>query len=136
MIPNNMFLSNITSCGNYGVLDMQVVVDFHVGVDQDVHQARELVREACANNPYVYLPKPIVVRVSQVITQNYFATRVRLQAYVLDTTHEKAFEDDVTLRVLEAFEENGIQPPAILHRSLSELGATERHTLQLARQHS
>ncbi len=133
-IPNNMLLNDITSCGNYGVLDMQVVVDFHIGVDQDVHKAQELVREAAATSPYVYLDKPIVVRVSQVIVQNYFALRVRLKLYVLDTKFERALETDVTLRVLEAFDENGIRPPAILYRAAGDLAPPDRRALRLASQ--
>ena len=115
-IPNNVFLTNVTSCGNYGVLDMQVVVDFHIGLDQDVRQAMDLVREATAISRYVYLAKPIEVVMSQIVTGDLVALRVRLKAYVLDTRFEKAFETDVTLRVLEAFEQAGIGPPAILHR--------------------
>ena len=133
-IPNNMFLSEITSCGNSGVLDMQVVVDFHIGVDQDVHLARELVREATVTSRYVHLPKPIDVLVSQVIIDNYFALRLRLKAYILDTQYEKGFETDVTLRVLEAFGENGIRPPSILHRNLGDTEATDLRGLRLARQ--
>jgi len=121
-IPNNMFLSQITSCGNYGALDMQVVVDFHIGVDQDVQLARRLVREATATSRYVYLSKPIVVRISQVIVDHYIALQLRLKAYVLDTKYEKDFVTDVTLRVLEAFEAEGIRPPAILHRNATDDG--------------
>mgnify|MGYP001828970632 CR=1 FL=1 len=121
-IPNNMFLNQITSCGNYGALDMQVVVDFHIGVDQDVQLARRLVREATATSRYVYLSKPIVVRVSQVIVDHYIALQLRLKAYVLDTKYEKDFVTDVTLRVLEAFETECIRPPAILHRNATDDG--------------
>ena len=39
---------------------------------------------------------------------------------MLDTQHEKAFETDVTLRVLEAFRLEGIRPPAVLHRTADE----------------
>ena len=120
-IPNNKFLTDITSCGNYGALDMQVVMDFHIGVDQDVHAARRVVREAGVSSRYVFLPKPVVVLVSQEIIENYVALRVRLKAYVLDTKYEKAFVSDVTLRVLEAFRDRGIQPPAILHRQMAEV---------------
>lgn len=120
-IPNNKFLTDITSCGNYGALDMQVVMDFHIGVDQDVHSARRIVREAGVSSRYIFLPKPVVVLVSQEIIENYVALRVRLKAYVLDTRYEKAFVSDVTLRVLEAFREQGIQPPAILHRQMAEV---------------
>jgi len=119
-IPNNMFMNQITTCGNYGVLDMQIMVDFHIGVDQDVHRARELIREATVTSRFIYLPKPVVVLGSQVIIDNYVAVRLRLKAYVLDTKYEKAFVSDVTLRVMEAFGENGIHPPAILHRNLPE----------------
>lgn len=117
-IPNNMFLNQVTSSGNYGVLDMQVVVDFHIGVDQDARRAQALVQEAAATSLYVYLPKPVVVRVSQVIIENYVALRIRLKLYVLDTKYEKALATDVTLRVLEAFEAEAIRPPAILHRAM------------------
>jgi len=120
-IPNNRFLTDITSCGNYGALDMQVVVDFHIGVDQDVRQARQIAQEAAVSCRFVHLPKPVVVLVSQVIVENYVALQVRVKAYVLDTKYEKALVNDITLRVLEAFAEQGIHPPAILHRQADEL---------------
>ena len=133
-IPNNMFLNTVTSCGNYGVLDMQVMIDFHIGLDQNAHLASDLIREAAATSRYVYLPKPIVVLVSQVLLEQCVALRLRLKIYVLDTQYEKAMETDVTLRVMDAFAINGIRPPAILHRNLnnetvlpvSEINLSER----------
>ncbi len=133
-IPNNRFLNDISSSGNYGVLDMQVRVDFHISVDQDVRLAQDLMREAAITSCFVYLPKPVVVLVSQVVVENYVALRLRLKAYVLDTQYESAFETDVTLRVLEAFAENGIQPPAILHRNIRDLAKAEGRDLDLAAQ--
>ena len=117
-IPNNKFLTDITSNGNYGALDMQVVMDFYIGVDQDVALAQEIVTEAALTSRYVHLPKPVVVRVNQVIQDQYVAVRLRLKAYVLDTRHEKTFESDVNLRVIRTFRKHNIQPPAILHRSM------------------
>lgn len=116
-IPNNKFLTELTACGNYGALDMQVVMDFYIGLDQPVGVARDIVNEAALTSRYVHLPKPVVVLVSQVIQQNYVAIRLQLKAYVLDTLYEKDFETDVNLRVLRAFEARGIQPPAILVRN-------------------
>ncbi len=116
-IPNNKFITEITSCGNYGALDMQVVMDFFVGLDQDVSLARNIVTEAALTSRYVHLPKPVGVLVNQVIQDQYVAVRLRLKAYVLDTRYEKAFETDVNLRVMKAFREQRIQPPAILHRT-------------------
>lgn len=56
----------------------------------------------------------------------------RLKAYVLDIKYEKAFETDVTLRVLEVFAEKGIQPPAVLHRSAVDLRPINHGGLKLA----
>jgi len=124
-IPNNKFINEITSCGNYGALDMQVVMDFYIGVDQDLDQARSIVNEAAVTSRYVYLPKPVVVRINQMIIDHYVAVRVRVKSYVLDTKYEKAFETDVNLRVLAAFREHGIMPPAVLHRHLDPLSPTK-----------
>lgn len=116
-IPNNKFLSDSTSSGNYGALDMQVVIDFHIGVDQDLDRARTIVTEAALSSRYVYLAKPVVVLVTQEIVQNLIAVRLRLKAYVLDTQHEKAFETDITLRCLRAMREAHIEPPRLFHSS-------------------
>lgn len=115
-IPNNMFLNEVTTCGNYGVVQMQIMVDFLIGLDQDAERASEIVREAGVTSRYVHLSNPVVVRVCQVVEGNYLALRVRLKAYVLDTKFEKAFETDVTLRVMQAFAEEHIGPPALLHQ--------------------
>lgn len=119
-IPNNKFLSDMTSCGNYGALDMQVSMDFYIGIDQDLERARQIVNEATVSSRYVYLPKPVVVQVKQVILQQYVAIRLKVKAYVLDTRFEKAFETDVNIRVLKAFRRHKIDSPAILHRETSE----------------
>jgi small-conductance mechanosensitive channel len=118
-IPNNKFLTDMTSCGNYGAIDMQIVMDFYIGIDQDVLAARDIVTEAGLTSRYVHLPKPVVVLVKQVIHENYVAVRLQLKAYVLDTQYEKSFETDVNLRVMRAFAERHIGPPAILHRTVS-----------------
>lgn len=117
-IPNNKFLSDMTSCGNYGALDMQVVMDFYVGVDTDVVVARDIVTEAALTSRYVYMPKPVVVLVTQVLHDPFVTMRLRLKAYVLDTRYESAFSSDVHLRVHQAFRARGILPPAELHRTV------------------
>jgi small-conductance mechanosensitive channel len=117
-IPNNRFITDVISCGNYGVLDMQLEIDFHIGLEQDLQRARELVREAAVLSPYVHLPKPVAVNISQVVIENVVAMQLRLKAYVLDTQYEKTFVTDVTTQVQAAFLEEGIQPPAILYRPL------------------
>lgn len=115
-IPNSLFLNEVSSSSNFGVLDMQIDVDFHIGIDQDARLARRLVLQAAAISRFIYLPKPAVVQVEQVQMDTYPALRICLKAYVLDTQYEKSYVTDVTLRVQEAFAEHGIMPPAILYR--------------------
>lgn len=122
-IPNNKVFTDVTSSGNYGALEMQVAMDFYIGVDQDAKLAAEIIREACLTSPYVFLEQPIPVLAKQVILQDYVAFHLKARPYVFDCKYEKPFETDVHFRVLEAFRERGIQPPSVLHRSVT--GGTE-----------
>jgi len=71
------------------------------------------------------------VLATQVILQDYVAFHLKVRPYVYDCKYEKPFETDVHFRVREAFLKNGINPPAILHRSLVNVPAkqTRRPTL-------
>ena len=115
-IPNNKVLTDVTSSGNYGALEMQVPMDFYIGSDQDAKLALELVREACLTSPYVYLERPVPVTAKQVILQDFVAVHLKARPYVFDCKYEKPFESDVHLRVLEAWRSHGILPPAKLYR--------------------
>jgi len=116
-IPNNKILTEVTSSGNYGELDMQVSIDFYVGADQDLEVAERIVREAVLTSRYVFLDKPVVVLVSQEIVADMVVVRLRAKGYVLDTHYEKAFQTDVCKRVLRAFPDYGILPPAAFERA-------------------
>ena len=115
-IPNNKVFTDVTSACTYGELEMQVAMDFFIGLDQDAKLAADLVREACLTSPYVYLAQPIPVLAKQVVLQNYVAFQLKARPYVFDCKYEKTFETDVHFRVLAAFREHGIQPPALLQR--------------------
>jgi small-conductance mechanosensitive channel len=116
-IPNNRFMSEVTSSANYGDLNMQVVIDTYIGMDQNIDKARRIVHEAALSSQYVFLSKPITVLVKQVVHENYIAVRLRLKLYVADIKYEKQLETDIHIRTLKAFAETGIKPPAVLHRS-------------------
>jgi len=115
-IPTNKFLTESVSSGNAGALDMQVVMDFHIAVDGDFARARRLAYEAAVTSKYVYLQKPVVVLVSDEITNIAFTTRIRVKAYVLDARFEKRFVSDVTERVKTAWRKAGIAPPHTIMR--------------------
>ncbi|NAX21457.1 mechanosensitive ion channel family protein [Vibrio sp. V39_P1S14PM300] len=112
-IPNNKFLNEVTTSGNYGALDMQVVIPFYVGMDEDIVLARDLIQEAASSSRYIHLPKPVTVLVKQTIADNYLAIQLTCKAYVVDTAYEKLFETDITLRVMKEFKKHGIKPPKI-----------------------
>jgi small-conductance mechanosensitive channel len=131
-IPNNKILTDVTSSGNYGALDMQVQIDFYIGVDQDIEAAEQLVYEGILTSRYVFLERPIVVIMKEVIKEEFVALHLRGKAYVLDTKYEKAFETDVTKRVLLAFRERNISPPATLTRQLREAEAPAPKTVARA----
>lgn len=117
-IPNNKFLTDVTSTGNAGALDMLIQMDFYVGIDQDIARAKQVVSDALTSSRYAYLKKPWKVLVSQVLQDNYFAIRLRTQVYVLDVRYEGALQSDVTERVIKGFAQAGVRPPAVLHRNL------------------
>ena len=112
-IPNNKFLNEETTSGNYGALDMQVVIPFYVGMNEDITLARDLIQEAASSSRYIHLPKPVTVLVKQTITDNYLAIQLTCKAYVVDTAYEKLFETDITLRVMKEFKKHNINPPQI-----------------------
>ncbi len=118
-IPNNKILTDVTSSGNYGALEMQVAMDFYIGVDQDIERACSLVKEACLTSRFCFLDNPVPVFAKQVISQDYVAYQLKARPYVLDVKYEKAFETDVHVRVQRAFREHDVQPPAVLHRQTS-----------------
>jgi len=116
-IPNNKFLTEAVASGNAGSVEMMIQMDFLVGIDQDLALARRVVEEGLTSSRYIHLKRPWAVLVKTVTQDSYFAVRLRAKGYVLDVKYEKAFESDVTERVLEGFSKHGIQPPAVLHRS-------------------
>jgi len=117
-IPNNKVLTDVTSSGNYGNLEMQVAMEFYIGIDQNVKLASALIKEACLTSPYVYLQQPVPVLVRQEVLDNYLALKLKARPYVFDCKYEKAFESDVHIRVLDAFREHSIMPPALIHRNV------------------
>lgn len=110
-IPNNKVFTDVTSSGNYGALEMQVAMDFYIGIEQDVPAAMDIIREACLTSPYVFLERPVPVFAKQVILQEYVAYQLKVRPYVFDCKYEEPFSSDVHLRVCEAFRARGIHAP-------------------------
>jgi small-conductance mechanosensitive channel len=116
-IPNNKFLTDLVASGNAGAVEMMIQMDFFIGLDQDLARAKQIVTESLTSSRYFSTARRWSVTVSEVAQDSYLALRLRAKAYVLDVRFEKAFETDVTERVIEGFRASGIEPPVVLHRS-------------------
>jgi small-conductance mechanosensitive channel len=116
-IPNNKVLTDVTSCGNYGELVMQVPMKFYVGADQDIELASELIREASLMSRFCFLDREVPVLAKQVLKDEYVAFEITARPYVLDVKYEKQFETDVHITVQKLFGRHGILPPAVIYRA-------------------
>lgn len=110
-IPNNKFLTDVVASGNAGSVEMMIQMDYYIRPDQDFAEAKRIVTEALTTSRFIHLQMPWNVSVAQVIEAEYLAIRLRAKAYVLDVRFEKAFETDVTERVLEGFKAAGMLAP-------------------------
>ncbi len=110
-IPNNRVLTDVAVSSNYGALEMQVPIDFYIGMDQNAEEAIAIIRESCLTSPYVFLAHPVVVEVRQVLLQEMTALHLKARPHVYNCKYERAFETDVHLRVLEGFRKHGVLPP-------------------------
>lgn len=117
-IPNSRFLTEAVASGNAGELHMLVQMDFFIGMDQDLEQALKLTEEAVTSSRYAYLERPWNLLVNQVCEGETFAVRIRANVYVMDTQHEKVFLSEVNRRLITAFQDANILPPATLTRTV------------------
>ncbi len=117
-IPNNKFLTDVVSSGNAGELNMMVVIDLHIGTDEDFMLAKRLAYEAAITSKYTFLEKPVAIHLRDVSTPNGFATRVRVKLYVIDVRYEVAIVTDITERIKAAYREHNIRPPYHDRRSM------------------
>lgn len=125
-IPNNRFLSDRISSVSAGTLDMMKAVDFDIAITEDAELAKRLVYETCATSRYVYLEKPVSMRVGEVKTAGGLAVRITCKAYIIDARYEKDYVTDVSERVKDAFRERGIQRPYFREYMVQEVESTGR----------
>lgn len=112
-VPSNKFLTDPVASANAGALDCMVVIRFYIPVAADHVRAREIVNDAVVSSKYLYLEKPFTVLVQEHLTdRGEVIVQLTAKAYVFDMRFEKAFESDVTDRVLTAFRAKGIIPAA------------------------
>jgi small-conductance mechanosensitive channel len=116
-VPNFMLFNESVANANAGQAEMMVVVEFYVDTETPPGQARKIVSDAVVTSPFVYVTDDLPANV-YVEDELYYRT-IRARAYVTDLRHELDFKHDVSERVLDAFDEAGIESP----RVPSELGS-------------
>jgi len=110
-IPTNKFLTEPVASANAGALDCMVVMSFYLSPKADHRRARDIVDDAVLASKYLYLGKPMTTLVKNRITeQGHVLVEIVAKAYVYDARMEKAFESDVTDRVLDTFRKENLLP--------------------------
>lgn len=117
-IPNSRFITELVSSGNSGELDMMVVTDFHVALEADLEQVRDLIEKVVMTSRYAYLKKPVSFAIEEVVVANYLAVRMRTKAYVLDVRYEKDLQTDLVMRVAKLFKEHNIKRPQLDNKAI------------------
>lgn len=106
-IPNGSIISTGISNANSGALDCMVVIKLWLPSNIDVEKVRKIAHEATITSRYLNYDRPISILFFDHF-DNQSATRLEIQAYVLDTRYERTFEGDVTETAKKAFSLNGI----------------------------
>lgn len=108
-VPNYVLFTDSLANANAGHPEMLVVVELTVAVDTDLDRATTIVEEALVTSRYAYVTPD---RQYTVLVEDgpYYLT-IRGKAYVGDIRNEFAFKSDVTTRVLQKFEQAGVEKP-------------------------
>ncbi len=110
-IPNSRFLTDVVSSSNDGNMDMMTVSDFHLAIDSDLKKARQIIDEILITSKYIYLKKPFSIIASEVNLNGITAINLKVKSYVLDVKYEKTFQNEISSKIITAFNENKIKRP-------------------------
>lgn len=112
-IPNSKFITDAVSSGNFGAMDMMIVVSFHVDLNTDIEKAKSLIYETATTSPYIFLKKPVAVVLNEVEFAQRPAMQIQVKCYVLDVRFEKTLQTDILSRGNLALTKAGIQRPGL-----------------------
>lgn len=106
-IPNGAIISTDISNANSGSLDCMVVVEMWLPIDINVEKVRKIAYEATITSRYLNYDKAVSILFFDHF-DNRPATKLVIQAYVLDNRYERVFGGDVTETAKKAFALNKI----------------------------
>ncbi|MCB0415316.1 MAG: mechanosensitive ion channel, partial [Bdellovibrionales bacterium] len=102
-IPNSKFITEAVSSGNAGELDMMIVVKFYFDTSVSVEDVKSKLRDLMSTSRFIYLKKPIVLNINEVLVLGKPVLLLTGKCYVLDVKFEKALETDIYTRALKVF---------------------------------
>lgn len=106
-IPNGAIISTDISNANSGSLDCMVVVEMWLPIDINAEKVRKIAYEATITSRYLNYDKAVSILFFDHF-DNRPATKLVIQAYVLDNRYERVFGGDVTETAKKAFALNKI----------------------------
>ena len=109
VVPNFTAVNEALANNNTSDAEMLVVVEFHISPASDTGRAVEIVEEALMSSRYVYVTEALPYSV--LVSDEQYSQTITGRAYVNDLRNERMFQTDVTRRVLDAFDEAGIESP-------------------------
>lgn len=110
-VPNTKFITDQVASGNFGALDMMIVVDFHVAIDEDIEKIKKILNEVVVTSRYAYLSKSVIVIVKEDVVGMKLCLKFSVKSYVLDVRYEKAYQTDIVTRVSQVFAKENIRRP-------------------------
>lgn len=97
-IPHNTTWTNPISNANSGQLEAQVVTQFYFAHEADIELAVEILYQAAYSSRYTQLKLPIMV----VVSEETWATHLKLKSYPMDARNEYVYKTDLILRIKKA----------------------------------
>lgn len=97
-IPHNTTWTTPISNANSGQLEAQVVTEFYFAHEADTELAVEILYQAAYSSRYTQLKLPVMV----VVSEETWATHLKLRAYPMDARDEFVYKTDLILRIKKA----------------------------------
>lgn len=97
-IPHSTTWTSPISNANSGQLEAQVVTEFYFAHEANTELAVDILYQAAYSSRYTQLKLPVIV----VVSEETWATHLKLKAYPMDAREEFAYKTDLILRIKKA----------------------------------
>ena len=97
-IPHNITWTNPISNANSGQLEAQVMTEFYFAHEANTELAVEILYQAAYSSRYTQLKLPVMV----VVSEETWATHLKLRSYPMDARDEYVYKTDLILRIKKA----------------------------------